>query len=193
MSELSIYDDVLLTSEEFVKSYSNISNNVNGKYMRTAIREAQEIDLRGILGPCLLDKLKYLVDADEVCLEGNEIYRDIIDHCQYFLAYTAVRNLCLMTSFKIDNIGVSQTYDENITSMSMEDTYNIMEQYARKADYFCGLLQEYLLNNKEFIPELTDSQCSCISANLYSAHTSGLWLGGRRGKFGGHKCGCGRG
>lgn len=193
MSELSPYDDVLLTSEEFVKSYSNISNNINGKLMGTAIREAQEIDLRGIIGSCLLEKLKYLVFYDEVCLEGNEIYREIIDQCQYFLTYTAIRNLCLITSFKIDNIGVSQTYDENISSMSMTDTYNIMEQYARKADYFCGLLQEYLLENKKFIPELSEGQCSCIQSNLYSAHTSGLWLGGRRGKFGGLKCGCGRG
>ena len=52
---IDVYNDILLTSEEFVKSYSNISNNVNGKYLRVAIREAQEIELRGILGSFLLD------------------------------------------------------------------------------------------------------------------------------------------
>lgn len=187
---IDVYNDILLTSEEFVKSYSNISNNVNGKYLRVAIREAQEIELRGILGSCLLNKLKDLIDADELELPENGIYKEIIDQCQYFLAYTAVKNLCLTTSYKIDNIGVSQTYDENIQSMSLEDTYNIMEQYARKADYFCGLLQEYLLQRKAFIPELSDSQCSCIQANLTNSATGGIWLGGRRGKFSGDQCGC---
>lgn len=185
---LDVYDDVLLTSEEFVKSYSNISNNVNGKYLRVAIREAQEIELREILGSCLLNKLKALVEAEELELPENGIYMEIIDQCQYFLAYTAVKNLCLTTSYKIDNIGVSQTYDENIQSMSLEDTYNIMEQYARKADYFCHLLQEFLISRKEFIPELSDSQCSCIQANLYHAATGGIWMGGRRGKYSERGC-----
>lgn len=185
---LDVYNDVLLTSEEFVKSYSNISNNVNGKYLRVAIREAQEIELREILGSCLLGKLKALVEAEELDQPENGIYMEIIDQCQYFLAYTAVKNLCLTTSYKIDNIGVSQTYDENIQSMSLEDTYNIMEQYARKADYFCHLLQEFLISRKEFIPELTDSQCSCIQANLYHAATGGIWMGGRRGKYSEHGC-----
>lgn len=185
---LDVYNDVLLTSEEFVKSYSNISNNVNGKYLRVAIREAQEIELREILGSCLLNKLKALVEAEELELPENGIYMEIIDQCQYFLAYTAVKNLCLTTSYKIDNIGVSQTYDENIQSMSLEDTYNIMEQYARKADYYCHLLQEFLISRKEFIPELTDSQCSCIQANLYHAATGGIWMGGRRGKYSERGC-----
>lgn len=185
---LDVYNDVLLTSEEFVKSYSNISNNVNGKYLRVAIREAQEIELREILGSCLLNKLKALVEAEELDQPENGIYMEIIDQCQYFLAYTAVKNLCLTTSYKIDNIGVSQTYDENIQSMSLEDTYNIMEQYARKADYFCHLLQEFLISRKEFIPELSDSQCSCIQANLYHAATGGIWMGGRRGKYSERGC-----
>ena len=187
---MDVYDDVILTSEEFVKSYSNISNNVNGKYLRVAIREAQEIELRGILGSCLLEKIKDLVYNEEIDNPGNEIYKEVLDQCQYFLAYTAVKNLCLTTSFKIDNIGVSQTYDENIQSMSLDDTYNIMEQYARKADYFCGLLQEFLLQRKKYIPELTDSQCSCIQANLYNAATGGIWLGGRRGRMTKNPCGC---
>lgn len=187
---MDVYNDVLLTSEEFVKSYSNISNNVNGKYIGVAIREAQEIELRGIIGSCLLEKLKELVDNEEIDGEGNEIYKEILDQCQYFLAYTTVKNLCLTTSYKIDNIGVSQTYDENIQSLSLEDTYNVMEQYARKADYFCGLLQEYLLQHKQFIPELNDAQCSCIQANLNHAATGGIWLGGRRGKYSEHGC-CG--
>lgn len=190
---MDVYNDILLTSEEFVKSYSNISNNVNGKYLRVAIREAQEIDLRGILGSCLLDKIKELLDSGDIEASENGIYQEILDQCQYFLAYTSVKNLCLTTSFKIDNIGVSQTYDENVSSMSLDDTYNIMEQYARKADYFCGLLQDYLLKHKQFIPELTDSQCSCIQSNLDNAATGGIWMGGRRGKFSGNPCGCGRG
>lgn len=57
--------EVLLTSEEFVKSISNISDNLAGKYMLPAIREAQEINLREILGDALTDKLKKIVELGQ--------------------------------------------------------------------------------------------------------------------------------
>jgi len=50
--------DTLLTSPDFVKSVTNISDNLNGKVMQAAIREAQEIDLKQIIGSCMLSKLK---------------------------------------------------------------------------------------------------------------------------------------
>ena len=47
--------NVLLTSPDFVRLNSNISDNVNSKVLTTAIREVQEDELQEILGTLLLE------------------------------------------------------------------------------------------------------------------------------------------
>ena len=78
--------EILLTSEAFVKSVTNVSDNLAGKYILPSIREAQEQGLKSILGDCLLSKVKHLFNTDS--LEG--IYKELVDHCQYYIAYAAI-------------------------------------------------------------------------------------------------------
>ena len=58
--------EVLLTSENFIKSISSISDNTSGKYILPSLREAQEISLKGIIGVPLLGKLKELVENRQI-------------------------------------------------------------------------------------------------------------------------------
>ena len=103
--------EYLLTSEDFIKSVTNISDNLSGKYLQGAIREAQEESLRSILGSRLLNKCKGLMAARE--LTGD--YKELVDRCQYFLAYTAITNVVLKASYKITNFGVAKSNDENLS------------------------------------------------------------------------------
>ena len=76
--------EILLSSEKFIKETTNVSDNLSGKYLLPSLREAQEIGLRGILGDCLLAKLKQLVKENEIGLPVNEAYKDLLDRCQYY-------------------------------------------------------------------------------------------------------------
>jgi len=174
--------EILLTSEEFVKSATNASDNINTKVMQTAIREAQEIELKSVVGTAMLNKLKTLVDSGDIELDENSAYKELLNESQYFLAYTVLVKLCMITTFKIDNIGVSKTSDDNIESLGVEDTLLVQNFYQKKADYFQGILQDYILANRSNLPEIGESKCFEIKANLYSAASGGLWLGGVRGK-----------
>ena len=69
--------EILLTSEVFVKSVSNISDNVAGKYILPSIREAQEIKLKSILGSCLLSTLKMMFSNGTLSAAGNEKYKEL--------------------------------------------------------------------------------------------------------------------
>ena len=104
--------DTLLTSPDFIKSMTNISDNLNGKVMQSAIREAQEDELKEIIGSVMLKKLKKLIADDEIDLPENIHYLELLDECQYFLAYEVISKLCIITSYKIDNAGVVKTNDE---------------------------------------------------------------------------------
>ena len=174
---------VYLTSEDFVKSISNISDNMQGKFMGPAMREAQQIDLQGVIGSLMLNKLTGLVSGGTINNYGNEAYKGLLDECQYFIAYSTIVKLILISAVKIDNIGPNATGDERVTNLSLEETFNLQKIYQDKADYYCYLLQNYILEHKSELPEITECQCSEIRANLRSAASSGLWLGGKRGRI----------
>ena len=88
--------DILLTSEQFVKDTTSISDNIAGKYLLPSIREAQEVDYRGIVGDALLEKLK----ADLAAGTLSGIYLAAVQRSQYFLAYTAVVKLSGKVSYR---------------------------------------------------------------------------------------------
>lgn len=184
--------EYLLTSEKFVKETTNISDNVAGKYILPSIREAQEIKLKSILGSCLLSTLKTMgstktTDAEgneirTLDAEGNEAYKELVDQCQYFLAYSALVELLPRVSYKVGNFGVSKSTDENLQVATQDEIAKQEFFYQSKADYYALELQQWLLDNKASFPELSECQCGKIRSNLYSAATCGLWLGGPRGR-----------
>ena len=60
------YKDVLLISEDYVKSESMLDSNTAGKFLLTAIKLSQDVELRSIIGKCLLEKLQTLVFDKEI-------------------------------------------------------------------------------------------------------------------------------
>ncbi len=174
--------EILLTSENFVKSVTSISDNLAGKYLRPSIREAQDIGLRGILGDTLLEKLKALVGSGDIAKEENLAYKALLDRAQYYLAYNAVVEVAAKVSYKIVNFGVAKSQDENLQTASPEEISQMRFYYQSKADHCCVELQNFLLNNRRDYPELTEGDYNRIHSNLYSAASSGIWLGGPRAK-----------
>lgn len=171
--------EILLTSEAFVKSVTNVSDNLAGKYILPSIREAQEQGLKSILGDCLLSKVKHLFNTDS--LVG--IYKELVDHCQYYLAYAAIVEVTNKVSFKIGNFGVAKSTDENLQVASYDEIVKMQYYYQTKVDAYCLELQQWLLQNRGSIPELTECHCRRLSSNLHSAASCGVYLGGGRGKI----------
>lgn len=174
--------EILLSSETFVKSVSNISDNVAGKYILPSLREAQEIGLRGIVGDCLLAKLKELVADGTIAGEEYQAYRDLLDRAQYYLAYTTIVEVLNKVTYKVGNFGVAKSNDENLAVVTQDEVAKQQFYYQSKADGACRRLQKWILSNRSAFPELEDCACSAMQANLRSAATCGLWLGGVRGR-----------
>ena len=172
--------DVLLTNEQYVRGITNIDNNIQSKFLLSAIRESQEINLQEIIGTRMLNKLKNLIFTCEIKDDKNIVYKSLLEECQLFLAYSTIVKLCLITSVKISNGGLQQTSDENVTVLNIEDTFTLQEHYQQKADYFAQRLQAYILNNKEDLPEICESKCNEIRATLHSAASTNIFLGGAR-------------
>ena len=176
--------EVLLTSERFVKSVTSISENVAGQYLMPSIREAQDTGLAGILGERLMQALKDKVRGGN--LDGY--YRTLLDKAQYYLAYTAVVRICGKVAYKIGNMGVVKTSDERVENASPADLSRVMYYWQGMADKYCYELQTWILDNREHFPELDEGCCRKIKDRLTSAATCGIWLGGPRGRKLGGGC-----
>ena len=175
-------EKVLLVSANFIKNVTNIDDNMPGKLIEPAIYEAQNEGLRTVLGDSLVDRLEYLVRTDKIDQEGYEMYKALLTKCQYYLTYTAMANICMLTAVKVSPAGLEQISDEHMEPLDMTDSFRLQSFYQMKADYLCHQLQNYVLNNKAAYPELKECDCRMMKANLFSSATTGLWLGGVRGK-----------
>lgn len=174
--------NVLLTSPDFIRLNSNISDNINSKVLATAIREVQEDELMEIMGEELVDKLQSLVENNEINLDENEAYKDVLDKAQMFITYKVIAEVIMMVNCKIDNAGLIQTRDENMDYMSLDETFTLKNYYDIKADHYAYLLQNFLIEHLNILPELTEYQAWKIHSTLYSAANPSIFLGGARGR-----------
>lgn len=174
--------EILLSSEAFVKRVTSASDNLSGKYILPSLREAQEIGLRGILGDDLLAKLKALVKSETLETESGGVYKTLVDHCQYYLAYMTIVEATNKVSYKVGNFGVAKTQDENLQVASQDEIAKMQYYYQSKADACCLDLQNFLLEHRKDYPELTECSCHKIESNLHSAASCGIFLGGARGR-----------
>ena len=175
--------EILLSSEAFVKSVTSASDNLSGKYILPSLREAQEIGLRGILGDDLLAKLKDLCKNGTLETESGGVYKTLVDHCQYYLAYMTIVEVSNKVSYKLGNFGVTKTQNENLQVATQDEIAKMQYYYQSKADACCLDLQNFLLEHRKDYPELTENSCYKIESNLHSAASCGIFLGGARGRI----------
>lgn len=173
---------VLLTSENFIKSNSSISDNINTKFIQPAIRESQTVELQQVLGTELLDKLCELVGNGTISEISNIKYKELVDKCQYFLLYSTLAKICVLANIKTDNLGTYRSNDENAYSFELKDVWSVQDYYTHKSDYYKKELQLFLMSRHNDYPELSRNSCYDIHSNLYSAASGNMWLGGKRGK-----------
>lgn len=171
--------EILLTSEDFVKSMTNISDNIAAGYLLPSIREAQDMYLQEVIGTNLFEALKAKVAAGQVA----GAYLALLGKAQYYLAYQAIALLLPKVSVKITNAGAVRTNDDNMTNIDGEEVNLLASQYQQKADFYCRRLQEWICANRADLPELPRVKADQIAAQLYSAASSGIFLGGARGKW----------
>ena len=175
--------EVLLVSEKYIKDNCEISDNVSGKFLMSAIKEAQDLKLVPVLGEALVDKLKELVNNRTISDEANAAYKKLLDdYVLRFLMWSVKVDIAHTTSYKLSNFGVTKTNDENVQVATQEEIIADQDYSQAKADAYCYHMQKYLLANATLYPELSEYNCGQMRSNLYSAASCGVFLGGARGK-----------
>lgn len=170
----------LLSSEKFIKANTPISANIAGKYILSALLEAQEIKMRGVVGSSLLDSLKTKAQAKEI--DEEPAYAELLNRMQMALAWLTVVALTHEVSYKVANKGVVKTNDERVINASEREVIMKGSDAQASADHYVAEVQRYLLANRGAFPELAECDCYRMKANLTSSASCPLWLGGVRGQ-----------
>lgn len=176
--------EVLLISEDTIKSVTNMSDNMQGDYLLPAIQLAQDIDLEETIGTPLLEKIQELVLNNTIINADNSAYKTLLDkYIQPFLCYATIAHITVPVAFKIANAGILRTEDEKMYNVSATEVDRVKSHYQHIADTYKYRLQRYLIANYNKYPELLKyKSIADLRANLYSAASCGIVLGGARGK-----------
>lgn len=179
-------NEIFLIDADFVRNNSNVSNNIQDKFLLAAIRETQDMDFQTLTGQKLYEKLKNLVyqhAVEKSEWSENDIYKQILEIAKYYLVYNVLARTVVISSIKLDNIGANMNNDEHVQNLSMNEVFKMEAYYKNKADFYGKRLQDFLHENFNKIPELKGNSEFEIQPNLNNiGSNSGFWLGGARGK-----------
>lgn len=196
------YRNVLLISEDYIKSNSTLDNNISGKYLQAAITSAQDVELQSLIGTKLLEKIQKLVidwkdpnkpvhpieppiyDPTSIDDPENHRYKELLDYyIQPYLLYQVLSEITIPISFKLSNFGVMRTDDEKDLTSDISQVNLIKKYYRDKADFFKTRLQNWVITYYNDFPELYEYKpLKDLYPNMYSSSSCTIWLGGARGK-----------
>ena len=102
--------DILLISEDYIKTNSGLNDNVFGSYLTPAIREAQVMRLQSVIGTNLYKSILSQIDTDTL----QPQYKTLLDdYIQVFLMYQTISDLVPIIGVKLTNLGVVVSNDEH--------------------------------------------------------------------------------
>lgn len=174
--------EIYIISPDFVRSQTNVSSNIQDKFLQSAIREAQDINYREIVGDKLLEHILELIESKDIDKPKNEIFKNLIKISKYYIAYMVIARLTIISGIKIDNMGPSRTSDDNIDPISVTDIFRMEKHYINIADTYCKKIQNYIKENYNKLAKYLINTCYSTNSNTYSAASTGIWLGGAKGK-----------
>lgn len=159
-----------------IKQNNVINANVDSEYIEPALREAQDIFLREILGDALYNAIENRINSNN--LTGK--YATLVN--QYIKPYLENRMLASLVvpiSMKIRNAGVIQQFDQGFNQSSVKDVNYLADYYNGRVEFYGNRMTAYLSKNINDIPEWRYSDQNITNPTV-SQNVSTIYLGGGR-------------
>ena len=169
-----------LISEQFIKDFSPLMNNVENQFIGIHILEAQNIELRFVIGDDLYNEMvdEYTEYAENGFINintyvsvKNQTLRD--DYIKWILLYYTLYHSIYDLSDKLTNKGILQQHSNNSTNVYSPE--NRRKDYKNIAETYVSRMLDYLNNNLDIYPLYQSYiQNDCTINNRFD---SGWYLG----------------
>jgi hypothetical protein len=145
----------LIISEEKLREFTDINDNLDSKLLMNAVREAQDIYLQRLTGTSLYEYILAQIDANT--LSGN--YKKLVDDfIQPYLIYASYWESLDAIYTRPRNNGLLQPTGGENSEKADGTWYNRKRQMVEnKLEYYGERLTNYLIQNESQFPQLNDN------------------------------------
>jgi hypothetical protein len=141
--------NILFVNPTFIKDYSFVDPNVDEKYLRIAIKEAQELHVREYLGSGLYDQLVSQIDASTVSALNQTLLNTYV---QPMLIYWTIYEAAPFLNLKITNKNISRKNSDNAGSVDLTELNRLIDEIHTKAKFYTKRMVKYLIQNSTSYP-----------------------------------------
>lgn len=135
--------------EEYLKENTPIDNSVDPKTIRTAMREAQDIYLRDIIGSGIYDEITGQINNSTLTADNTTLLKQYIQPClKYYVLYESAETM----SFQVLNKGIVSRNSEWQSPADINRITELMAKWKNKGEYYANRLRDFLCENTSTYP-----------------------------------------
>jgi len=145
---------VLLISEETLKTYTPISDNVQSDELRFGILQSQSIFAQESLGTNLYHEMLNLVESGDILTPGKIVYKNLLDEYIQPMLINYAYYLCIDNFYvKFVSIGMTQNRSEQGDKIDHRTFQYLKSNAKQQAEFNDNLLRRHLIFKSGWYPE----------------------------------------
>jgi len=162
---------IILVSEQKLKAFTAIHENVQAADLAPHIESAQDIYLQGVVGTALLDALKANILAGTLTTDQKTLLDDYIS--PMLMQYAFYQALPFM-KYKVVDKGVVSGTSETSSQTTLDELQYLRQGILDTAEFYQERLRSHLVNNSSTYPEDSQWQAGEMAADRQPDYFSGL-------------------
>lgn len=148
-------DSVLLVTKEDIFKYTSLKGNVDVDKVTPFVKVAQDIEVQGILGTELYQRV--LTDVMNNTLTGNYSVL-VLQYVQPMLIHYAMADFLLFHGYEISNAGIVRNSPENTVLPDKSELDTLVKRERDIAETYRNRAVDYLVYYPQYFPEYTANQ-----------------------------------
>lgn len=166
---------VLFVTATYIKDYTFVDPNVDEKYIRISIEEAQKIHIRNYIGSGLYNEIIGQVETGTLTALNTTLLNDyIIPALKWWVMVEAAPFL----TYKVTNKNIVRKNSESSSGVDSSELNNFMDLVTDKAQYHTRRLIDYLFEYSDQYPLYDNPGDGFDTINPQGyAYDHGIYLG----------------
>lgn len=165
----------LFISVEYIKENSIVDGNVDEKYIKTSIDEAQQMKLIFLIGSGIFNQISDQIQAGTLTSLNTTLLNTYIAPA---LREWALLSLMPYMDLKLTNKGLIRRTSDNSEGASVLMIEKLMDQISNKADNYAKRMINFLIENSDDYPLFLNPGSDLTTIYpTYRPFTGGIYLG----------------
>lgn len=135
---------VLLISETYIKTNSNLSESIDSKLLTSSVLSVQDLNLEPLIGTGLYNEIKTQAAAGNLTPENKTLLEDYIQRC---LLYWVLKDCLPFVHMKVNNKGVQKHSDTNSSPVDYNEMKRLGDLYEKKAWNYAERVVKFIRQN----------------------------------------------